>query len=248
MRLRMTFSLPQPLELPYSLHYALMSYVYQAIQTVDPVLAKWLHQEGIAYHGRSYKPFIFSPLSFDERQSGKEKMKVSGNAVWKVDSIRPEIVQAICHGVQAKGYLQLLHHRLPLETIEMEERPWYQRVMNYFSLGPIVVPIQREGQLVYCHPLQSEFYDQLRESLLRWARFKWGTSYVCEEAIHIRLRSPERFSLKKAAVLNEIKGKKIKGYLIPLQIEAPAPIQEVVMEAGLGSYGSQGFGMMAWNR
>jgi CRISPR-associated endoribonuclease Cas6 len=248
MRIRITFSLPAPLELPYSLNYALMSYVYQAIQKVDQDLSKWLHQEGLAYQGRIYKPFLFSPLSFDERQHGKDKMRVAGDAVWKVDSIRPEVVQTIYQGIQAMGYLQLFHHRLPLRSIQIEDRPDYQQVMHYSSLGPIVVPIQREGKLVYCHPLQSEFYDQLRSSLDRWARLKWGEEFQCVEPIHIRIRDAERFNLQKAAVLHDVKGKKIKGYLVPLEIEAPASIQQVVMEAGLGSYGSQGFGMVEWQR
>jgi CRISPR-associated endoribonuclease Cas6 len=44
--------------------------------------------------------------------------------------------------------------------------------------------------------------------------------------------------------LIDIKGKKIKGYQMPLQIHASPRIQEVAMEAGIGSYSNQGFGML----
>lgn len=61
MRIRFVFEIPAETSLPYHYPYALMSYFYHAVRMADPDLAEWLHQEGIPYEGRKYKPFVFPP-------------------------------------------------------------------------------------------------------------------------------------------------------------------------------------------
>jgi CRISPR-associated endoribonuclease Cas6 len=244
MRIRFEFDIPTETSLPYHYTYALMSYFYHVIRLTDPSLADWLHQEGIAFEGRKYKPFVFSPLLFSQCKKAPDKMTVQGKMTWKVDSIHPPIMQALYHGMNTLSHLKLFKHSFPLKSIQIEERPTFQQTMNYRCLGPVVIPISKNGKLLLCHPLESDFYDQIRSSLQRWAKLKWGTDYSDPSPIRIRLLDPDRFRLEQAAQLTEIKGKKIKGYKMPLQIEASVRIQEVAIEAGIGSYTNQGFGML----
>ncbi|SFJ66342.1 CRISPR-associated endoribonuclease Cas6 [Thermoflavimicrobium dichotomicum] len=245
MRIRVQYQIPHPVPLPYSLNYALMSYLYRAIRSVNPDLADWLHHEGIRYQNRSYKPFVFSSLQFRKQKNTQSHRIVEGDAFWYVDSIRPDVIRTIYEGIRVLGALQILHHVFPLLSVQLLPQPDYQQVMNYQTLSPIVVPIQRRDQLVFCHPLESDFYDQIRTSLRRWAVMKWEDPSFEEAPIHIRLLDPASFDLKQASVLTKVKEKNLKGYQFPFQIEASPRIQEVAMEAGLGSYSSQGFGMVA---
>lgn len=244
MRIRFVFEIPAETSLPYHYPYALMSYFYHAVRMADPDLAEWLHQEGIPYEGQKYKPFVFSPLAFDHCRKSPGQMRVQGKATWKVDSIHPPLLQALCQGIQALNHLQLFSHRFPLHSIHFEERPRFESVMNYRCLGPVVFPVRKEGKLVFCHPLESDFYDQIRTSLHRWAKLKWGVDDSNSAPIRIRLLNPGHFRLEQAATLIDIKGKKTKGYQMPLQIHASPRIQEVAMEAGIGSYTNQGFGIL----
>ncbi|TCS94969.1 CRISPR-associated endoribonuclease Cas6 [Hazenella coriacea] len=244
MRIRATFYLEEETNLPYSLNYPISSYLYQCISQADPALGEWLHNEGLSYQGRSYKPIIFSNLHFEYRRFQSRSMKVKGKVTFQVDSIQPTLIQRLMEGMWKKGCLQLLDIQLPLKEIQLMGTTTFQPEMSYRSLSPIVVPMRLADRLHFCNPLESDFYEQLKKSARNWYWLKWQKELPADVPFRIRLLHPEKFSLKKAAVLTEYKEKKIKGYQVPLWIEAPPDLQQVLMEAGIGSLSSQGFGFL----
>lgn len=244
MRAEVTFYLDKEILLPYDLNYFISSYIYHCIKQKAPDLADWLHNTGLEYKGKRYKPFVFSRCNFSTRVNLDSKMKVSGNLYFQIDSIMPEIIHRFVEGAWIKGVLDLFDYKLPLQEIRFLPPVTYKDSMMYKALSPIVIPIQKQNQTIFCHPLDSRFYDSMRNSLKNWYFLRWGETFPETEEIHIQLYQPEKFHLRKTAVLTRYKEKNIKGYLIPLQVEAPVKMQQVIYEAGIGSYGSQGFGMV----
>lgn len=244
MRIKIESYLEREVSLPYSLNYPISSYLYQMIALADQELGNWLHHKGLLYHGRSYKPIVFSNLFFEHRRNLPDQMKVKGKVWFYVDSIQAQIVERLMEGIEKTGFLVLKAHRFPIQAIKILPKPVFTDCMSYQTLSPIVVPIQRKQQLHYCHPLESEFYDQLRSSIRNWYFLKWGTALDTNESIHLSLLQPERFQLRKAAVLYTYKQKKIKGYQLLLKIEASPKVQQVFYEAGAGALSSQGWGML----
>ncbi|SEN68892.1 CRISPR-associated endoribonuclease Cas6 [Lihuaxuella thermophila] len=244
MRMEARFFINEEISLPYDLNYLISSYLLRCIKQADPGLADWLHNEGIAFQRRSYKPLVFSRPRFECRNNLRACMKVKGMLTFKADSIYPEIIRRLVEGIRSLGNLQLADAKIPLVDVQLEEPKRFSETMSYIALSPIVVPIQREKKLHYCHPLESPFYDGLRRSIRNWYAIRWGEELPQEVNIHISLIDPAAFNLNKAAVLVKYKDKNIKGYQIPLTIDAPPKVQEVIYQSGLGSYGSQGFGMV----
>ncbi|RAL22721.1 CRISPR-associated endoribonuclease Cas6 [Thermoflavimicrobium daqui] len=244
MRIQMTFMVPKPTPLPYSLNYYLTSYFYRAIREVNPQLGGWLHEEGIAFRGKAYKPFLFSRPWFDSRTHLAKQMEVQGKCRIQVDSIQTEVVRSIYEGVEKLGCLHLLGEQFPLVDLRVKEAVSFTPQMTYETISPITVPVRIHDELHFCHPLESRFYDNLRYSLHNWYEMKWKEPFPDNEEIHIQLVDPASFRLERAAALVQYHGKNIKAYQLKLAIEAPVPMQQVIYEAGLGSYGSQGFGMM----
>lgn len=244
MRVELTFCLEEEILLPYDLNYYVSSYIYQCIQLVSPDLADWLHNTGLEYKGKKYKPFVFSRCEFASRVNLASRMKVSGSLYFQIDSIMPEIIHQIIEGAWMKGYLELFEYKFPLQEIQVLPTVDFTECMTYKALSPIVIPIQKQNKVIFCHPLDSRFYDSMRNSLKNWYFLRWKETFPDTEEIHIRLYQPEKFHLNKSAVLTRYKEKNIKGYLISLQVEAPVKMQQVIYEAGIGSYGSQGFGMV----
>lgn len=78
MRIKIKVYLDQEVELPYSLNYPVSSYFYEMITLVDRDLGDWLHHEELRYHGRSYKPIVFSDVCFEHRRNLPSFMKVKG--------------------------------------------------------------------------------------------------------------------------------------------------------------------------
>ncbi|SFJ85517.1 CRISPR-associated endoribonuclease Cas6 [Thermoflavimicrobium dichotomicum] len=248
MRIQMTFAIPKPASLPYSLNYYLTSYFYRAIREVNPHLSGWLHSEGIAFRGKAYKPFLFSRPWFDLRTHFPTHMEVQGKCRIQVDSIQVEVVRSIYEGVNQLGCLHLLGERFPLVDLRVKEAISFAPRMTYETISPITVPVRIDDELHFCHPLESRFYDNLRYSLYNWYEIKWKEPFPDHEEIHIQLVDPGSFQLERAAVLIQYHGKNIKAYQLKLAIEAPVKMQQVIYEAGLGSYGSQGFGMVEVRR
>ncbi|SEN02775.1 CRISPR-associated endoribonuclease Cas6 [Lihuaxuella thermophila] len=244
MRAELKFHIDEEVLLPYDLNYSISSFIYHCIGQSAPYLASWLHNTGLQYKGKAYKPFVFSRCDFTSRVNLHSGMKVRGMLSFQIDSIMPEIIHHFIEGVWMLGHLRLLDFSFPLQQVDLLQVD-FSETMIYKSLSPIVVPIQINSKVIFCHPLDSRFYDSMRNSLKKWYYLRWQEEFPEEEAIHIRLFRPERFQLEKTAVLTRYKEKKIKGYLIPLEIDAPVKMQQVIYEAGLGSYSSQGFGCVS---
>lgn len=244
MRIRIHFYLEKETALPYAVNYPLASYLYRSISAVNPKLGAWLHDQGISYQGRSYKPLLFSSLYFEKRKNLPDHMLVKGKVTLQVDSIRSEVIESLIEGLWKQKEMRLFDVRFPLMEVQVRKKIAFSEQMKYKTLGPIVVPIRREEKIHFCHPLESEFYDQLRLSIRRWYWLKWSKELAVDTPIQITIADPERFQLQKSAVLTEYLKKKIKGYRLSLLLAAPPDVQQVVFEAGMGSYGSQGFGML----
>jgi CRISPR-associated endoribonuclease Cas6 len=244
MRIEARFHLDREIALPYDLNYPLASYIYKCIREANPKLGRWLHDKGLEYRGRWYKPFVFSRVRFESRVNKPDCMLVQGALSFKVDSILPEVTRSLVEGMWKTSRLRLLDVDIPLADVRILPDPAFAGTMRYRAISPIVVPVQQENGLHFCHPLESRFYDSLRTSLKNRYFLRFNREFPEGEEIHLSLLNPEKFQLQKAAVLIRYKEKKIKGYLVPLLIKAPADMQEVIWHAGLGSYGSQGFGMV----
>jgi CRISPR-associated endoribonuclease Cas6 len=244
MRIEARFYLNREIALPYDLNYSLASYIYQCIREADPKLGSWLHDKGLEYRGRLYKPLVFSRVWFESRVNKPECMLIKGALSFKVDSFLPEVTRSLVEGMWKTGRLRLLDVDIPLSDVRILPDPAFTETMRYRAISPIVVPVQHGGELHFCHPLESRFYDSLRTSLKNRYFLRFNREFPEDVEIHVSLLNPEKFQLQKAAALIRYKEKKIKGYQIPLLIEAPTDMQEVIWHAGLGSYGSQGFGMV----
>jgi CRISPR-associated endoribonuclease Cas6 len=203
-----------------------------------------LHHEGLQYQGRSYKPLLFSNLQFAQRRNRLTHMFVRGPVTLFVDSIQEKIIQSLIKGIWTAERCRLLDVDMPLQQLELQEAPTFSKCMQYHTLSPIVVPVRRGPRLHFCHPLESEFYDQLRKSIANWYQLKWGEPFSSIKSIHISLLNPERFQWKKASSLFTYKKRNLKGYHLSLEIVAPPKVQQVFYEAGAGSLGSQGCGML----
>jgi CRISPR-associated endoribonuclease Cas6 len=242
-RIEVTYHQPQPLALPYDLNYALTSYLYHCLAQVDPSQAKWLHDEGILLAGKSYKPLVTSRLQFESIQTLPSHMIIQGKVKWRLDSILPDLMKNLIQGIWSVEVLRLPKVQIPLRDVRILESPTFTEMMRYETISPIVVPIQKGERLHYCHPLESQFYDSIRQSIHHWYQIKWGEP-APHEPIHISILDPTRIQLSSTAVLTTYKRKKLKGYMLPLEIQAPPKVQQVIYESGLGSYGFQGFGMV----
>jgi CRISPR-associated endoribonuclease Cas6 len=194
------------------------------------------------YNKRRYKPLVFSNLQFTRRKFQPSYQLVNGEATLQISSMKTEICVGLVEGIWKKKGLQLVDCHLPLVEVKILPDIEFHEVMRYKSLSPVVVASQVDGRVHYCHPLESRFYDQLRYTLSNWYEIVWEKKL--EGSVDIALVNPTTFNLQKSSVLTEIKKKKIKGYMLDLEVNAHPKVQKIIYEQGFGNYSVQGYGYL----
>jgi CRISPR-associated endoribonuclease Cas6 len=243
-RIQATFHTEKEISIPYNLNYLISSYLYQCLRLSKPDLSAWLHEEGIIHNKRKYKPLVFSNLSFSKKKLQPNYQVVNGEATLQISSMKEDICVGLIEGIWKNQGLQLMDCNLPLLEVKILPEITFQEVMRYKSLSPIVVVSQQDGRIHFCHPFESRFYDQLRNTMGNWYEIKWGEK-LDKNKVDISIINPAKFDFRKSSVLTEVKKRKIKGYMLNLEMKAPPKAQQVIYEQSLGNYGVQGFGFLS---
>ncbi|WP_028778567.1 CRISPR-associated endoribonuclease Cas6 [Shimazuella kribbensis] len=244
LRIQAKFHTEQEISLPYNLNYLISSYLYQCLSRSKADLSKWLHEEGIVHNKRRYKPLAFSNLQFVKKKFQPNYQLVNGEATLLISSMKEEICIGLIEGIWKMKGLQLMDCHLPLVEVKILPTIEFHSVMRYKSLSPIVVASQQEGRIHFCHPLESRFYDQLRNTMRNWYEIKWEEK-LDESSVDISIKDPTKFDFRKSSVLTEVKKRKIKGYMLDVEVKAPPKAQQIIYEQSLGNYAVQGFGFLS---
>lgn len=248
MRFHLTFFLDQKIFIPFSYQYFVSSWIYKVLQSGDSEFARFLHNEGIEYKGKSYKAFVFSQLTANRFKVIQRKgLLFEGYIYLKVASPLKEFNTAFLSGVYDVP-LRMQEKELYLHNVSVERLPSFEREMNYELLSPVVFAYKNDQKLKYGHPLQQSFYQGISQSTInRYLAICYYKKLKTDEQanrLSIEFINPEQFSIRKSAKLIDYKGKKIKGYQWPVRIEASNELHEFIYLCGVSQYVNQGFGML----
>ncbi|OWZ83740.1 CRISPR-associated endoribonuclease Cas6 [Natranaerobius trueperi] len=248
MRLKINFSIDKPVNLTFNYQYLLSSWVYKIIYKGNSRLGKWLHEKGCLFKGKNYKPILFSNVFFDESKVVKSPkhscLQVDKGGYFYFDSFRKDICYALMEGTWQKEKVILNDKEFVITSVEIVKDPHWNSPFKAKTLGPICAPYVSNNKLQYSNPLESKFYDVIRNNLLNWYEIIYRKPSELKKD-DIKITIDQSFNFKKAEKLIDFKGKKIKGYQFKFTLDAPSEVLEVAYRAGLGSYGSQGFGMVS---
>ncbi|ADO45631.1 CRISPR-associated protein Cas6 [Hydrogenobacter thermophilus TK-6] len=224
------------IRLPKSYNHLLQAFFYK---NTDPVLSKFLHEIGFVYNRRRFKLFTFSKII------GKLASR-QGNLVFFEPQITVyfasplmDIVSSAVNVFLKRENLFLGENRLRLESVELI-KPTVREDVNVRCLSPITVYRTPEGETKkqFFSPWQEEFYELIKNNLIKKYQLIYGKSY--KEELELKpLRISQRY--KKKIVY---KGSLIEAWEGYYNIRGSTQIVKLALEAGLGAKNPQGFGMV----
>jgi CRISPR-associated endoribonuclease Cas6 len=258
MRIRFTLS---PVQYPASVptnHHPLAAFIYQTVAAVDPLLAGFLHDEGVRPGSaeetdRRFKFFVFSlPELPPYRFEGDLKRFEAGDVRWQVSSPLPEFVEAFAAGLAALGVARLGGTHFSVVDIEACPPPHFAERMRFVALSPLVAATTErgaDGRRVkrFLRADDPDFGPLVRGNLL--AKYRALTGAEAEDARldfefdREYVRRAGGGESRKVTRLVRYGETQIKAVLAPFVVSGNPELIRLGWECGFGSGNSQGFGM-----
>lgn len=246
MRISINMTSDNSIVLPINQNYYLASTVYKTL-AAQPDYADFLHDHGYFHEssGHSFKLFVFSPLCCRNRKIAGDNISLGpGKIMWSISSPMPEFLTAIAEGLLSEGMIDICSNKLVIDNIMAEPEPLFVPEMRFSCQSPLVVsrPGSQGGHAEYLLHDDREFSDRVRTNLIRKYELIYGSPP--QDNVFEMFFDKDYIARKdgKVTKLIDIKGTKIRGVFAPFSARGSVDLLKVGYEAGVGSYGSMGFG------
>jgi CRISPR-associated endoribonuclease Cas6 len=248
MRIRFKLTPPTPVRITWNHHYALSSALYATIGYASPGFSTFLHDRGFIADGKQFRLFTFSSLQGRVIERNEHGITMVPPLELLCSSPVPEFVRAVAEGALKIGSLRIEETTLPVGRVETLPDPQFVSPMFFKPLSPITAStghVDADGHMRanYLSPDDSSYFDHLALNLLR--KYEAFTGKPPEDK-NVKFKVAENLLPKKGmqSKLIDIKGIKVRGWLVPVEGEGNPELLRLAYEAGLGEKNSVGFGMV----
>jgi len=225
--------------LPKSYNHLLQSFFYR---NMDPILSKFLHDIGFVYGKRRFKLFTFSKIIGNMVKKDRKKGLVyfEPNITLYFASPLMDLISSSVKTFLKKENLFIGKNKLHLEAIEVI-KPNIDEEITVRCLSPITVyrtPLEGNRKFIYKSPWQEEFYELIKNNLIKKYELVYGKNFKGE--IEIKPVKIDKKYKKKIIY----KGTLIEAWEGYYKLSGNKEIIVLALEAGLGAKNSAGFGMV----
>lgn len=238
MYITLTLDASDGIVLPIDYNYLVQSAIYHSI---DPMLAKVLHELGFVGDGRVFRLFGFSrlqgPLKLN-RDNGKIYFK--GTLRLVISSPVVDFAQSLANGLLLQGGWRLGNQWVKIQEIHVDSIQVEEEEIMVKTLSPVVVYstlLRPDGRkyTAYFQPGEPNYNEMITANLRK--KYKaYFQSDAPEGQVTVKAKSPLKMNLLK------YKGIIIKGYSGVLQLNGPRELLQMAVDGSLGSKNSQGLG------
>jgi CRISPR-associated endoribonuclease Cas6 len=248
MRVKLTlFAQQRGARLPVNYNHAIGSLVYDTLGNDSAEFAARLHDEGFDANGRKFKLFTFSRIEARHGHIIKDELFLDDPEIsLQVSSPVGEFVEHFVAGLfQSEGF-KIADAHFSLKQAETVAAPAFSESMSFRALSPITESVRDDAGGVRFLSTDDDWSEIMQRNLLRkyqalYGRapaddrlsWNWDREYLAETARRGR----------RASALIDIRGIKVRGWLVPFTVEGSTELIELGYEAGFGSRNSMGFGM-----
>lgn len=248
MRVKLTLlATEQATLLPLNYNHAVASLIYDTLGHASTDFATRLHDEGFSINGRRFKLFTFSRLTTQRsRVQGDRLLLVDAAVTLRISSPVAEFIEHFVTGLFQSESFNIAGARFTLQQAETLPVPVFTQRMSLRALSPVTESVRDEqGGVRFLSP-EDDWSEIMQRNLLRKYQalhghapsddrfhWTWDQDYLDEAARRGR----------RASVLTDIRGIKVRGWLAPFTVEGSPKLIEIGYEAGFGARNSMGFGM-----
>lgn len=228
----------------------LAAFIYNCLKKADPVYTKILHDGDRRVDKKPIKPFVFSWLKFPSgvRATPEGLIPNMGLAEFYIASPDLHFVQALVNGIHGEVLELGKETGYGVQTVELQPVPSFTDGRIIFrTMSPVVAPWvenpHEKGKLrqrkTFLEPKDLRFKQVLEKNLDRKYRLIYNRPLSSGVEVFI---DPGYTDMKSKLV--RFRGGAIRAYTLQVCLEAPSEVLNLAYQAGLGSYNSQGFGMI----
>ena len=227
--------------IPFNRKRSLNAWLYKLVKASDPSLAEKLHStQNMKFFTFSdlyiHKPYTLVEEGISIKRGKRIKLFLSTP---KEELLKNMILTFLDTKNKTLRRLKLGTVVFDIVNIVRKKNPDFKDTMMFMPISPIVVSKQVGGKIKSLSPEDSDFFRALEKNLEKKARL---LSVDINKRVKI-LPLWEKVKSKLSKAIS-FKGAFIKGYYIPIKIEATPEINKVAYDCGIGEKNSIGFGML----
>ena len=239
MRIKINLESRNNIVLPAGFNEILQWFVYSSIKD------EWLHSVGFEFNKRSFKLFAFSSILQKGRYLREKSLFIFPRKIsFLVASPVDWILEKLATGSIQKDNINMWHNDVYLTEISVLKSPNIESdTVLVKALTPIEVHSTFETQsgkkTHYYTPFENEFSSLINENAKKkWSAFfkKEPPSYVKIEPKGFNKEKIVRFGTKNRYVI-------VKGWTGNFKLQGNPEFLKFILDAGIGSRNSQGFGL-----
>lgn len=240
MRIEMNFDFPGELKVPYKYFEQLQQLVYELLHQFPDV--SWLHNEGVEFGKRSYKPLVYSHLH-GARWTQKYNWVYQAPITLYVASPLPRLIEAIQKQLNNRAYYRFCGKTLASTNCKVTETQTAKSNVLVRTLSPIVVnrPIMLTNGKIYqqyVNAFEQDFNRIIKQNLENKSEAFYNVKLDSE--CHFE----PQFTDNSYCKTYYYKGTAIKAWTGKYKFTGNTDYLHTALECGVGAKNAQGFGMI----
>lgn len=229
--------------LPYDYHQPIQCELYKKMTLFNKEYSKFLHEEGYRSKDKKEKRMKLFNFGFNFynlnmcsdgiiiKKGGEIKLCVSGFK---------EPLNAILQGFLINNKINVNGIEFQFTGIDKKDKVRFNKINIYKPLNPIIES-KWDEKIIYLSPYQIEYYDALKQNLLRKYELIYNKEYTGE----LKMMIDNMLDVKPKTI--KIKNNYLQGYgKFNILVQAEKDMQKVVYYCGLGQNNSLGAGYLEY--
>ena len=242
MQLTLIFQSPGPVRLPIQYNHLVQGLIYHGLE--NPVLRKFLHEQGFPFEKRRFKLFTFSRLMGQKTSFQQEKGQLILDPPLNlvICSPIPIILQELGTSFLRRGRARLGQTQLEVSQINVDDPCISEKRAVVRMLSPLTVystlPSTNGRNFTYYYsPFEPRFSELIHANLIKKFKLIRGGPPLNENFIIEPLNVTE-----KDHKITRYKNFIVKGWMGDYELRGDPDLLQVALNAGLGAKNSQGYG------
>ncbi len=245
MRVLVKVILSEQIVLPITYHHILQSIIYDILSKQDPIVSKWIHDEGFQVKDKKYKPFCMSLLKGFTKHD--KILKFNNEVRFYFDSAVDELTEILVKSVTTHGVRfnqKGLEREFPGTVMLIDEPDFTKGFIKVKTLSPIAVSKGEPGSnwKTYFNPLEDEFKSQVRENFHN-SFYAVHKTYPTD-TIDLKVENIADSNKYVTTYNPKSSSAKITAWSGIFTIKGNAEALRFLYRTGLGEINCQGFGMV----
>jgi CRISPR-associated endoribonuclease Cas6 len=242
MRVKLTFKGGRNALLPADCNYFLTFLIYDLLRTSGKNLLKFLSEKDHLTEGRDFNLFTFSQLIFTRKWIKQGGIVNLGDRItWLISSPIKEFIRHIINELFQRGVVQIEKVSLYPEDVETLPEPEFCKREYFTCLSPLTMSVN--GKYYLSMDEAEEFSHRICEDLIQKYRLLYGSD-PHDRSLKVEFDQEYLDAHPHPSRLIDLKGLKVRGYMVPFYAYGSTELMRVGYECGFGDKNSAGFGMV----